>query len=98
MRFPSFPVLSKAERAVLEFNLEHPVGTMVRYWLMEKKGSPDGAARTRTVATLYEGHSAVLWIEEVRGCVALSHIEVVPEEALQTGPKTEIVYYGVASD
>jgi hypothetical protein len=57
-----------------KFNERFPVGTRVRYWT----GSRDGIGKvshTRTEAQVIGGHTAVVWLEDQTGCVALSHIE-----------------------
>jgi hypothetical protein len=65
-------------------------GTEVRYWKGEKKGSPSG------VATVYEvgdiGGLPVVWLEGVRGCIAVSHCEAVAQPA-----KTEVQRIGVVA-
>lgn len=70
---------SRAQAQVEQFNAHVPVGSLIRYW----KGARSGAGhlgRTRTPAQLLNTEPAV-WIESVVGCIALSHVEVVPEEA-----------------
>lgn len=64
-------------RAVEKWNKNHPIGTLVRYWRGELSGAPSGTGRTRSLAEVLGGHTAVVWIEGCRGCVALSHVEVV---------------------
>lgn len=59
------------------FNRVNPVGTMVRYWKMHKHGEPSGTGPTRTPAQVLSGHTAVVWIENCSGCVAISHVEPV---------------------
>ena len=57
------------------FNKEHPVGTLVNYWGMEKKGPPSGTGKIKHLATVLSGHTAVAWIEGARGCYAVTHVE-----------------------
>ncbi|WKU07989.1 hypothetical protein [Micromonospora sp. HUAS LYJ1] len=67
--------------AARAFNDEFPVGTPVRYW----KGIRDGdgrTARTRTQAQLLSGHTAVVWLDGVSGCIALTHIQPISEDEL----------------
>lgn len=62
--------------AARAFNDAHPIGTPVRYW----KGVREGAGKvstTRTVAQLLGGHTAVVWLNGVSGCIALTHIQPV---------------------
>ncbi|WP_346536985.1 hypothetical protein [Micromonospora sp. DPT] len=68
-------------RRVELFNAIHPVGTTVRYWKGVREG--DGkTSTTRTEAQLLSGHTAVVWLEGVSGCIALTHIEPVAAEAV----------------
>jgi len=51
---------------------------MVRYWKMDRDDAPSGQGPTRSHAEVLSGHTAVVWIEGVVGCVALSHVEACP--------------------
>jgi len=62
---------------VAEWNRNHPVGTRVRYWKGFKAGPPTGEAATRTPAELLGGSTAVVWLDGVGACIAVSHIEPV---------------------
>lgn len=59
------------------FNKANAVGTLVRYWKMDREGEPSGQGKTRTQAQVLSGHTAVVWIEGCSGCVAISHVEAV---------------------
>jgi hypothetical protein len=61
---------------VENFNLKHPVGTLVRYWRGEHAGRPSGEGPTTHAADLLGGHTPVVWIAGCSGCIALSHVEV----------------------
>jgi len=64
----------KAQAEALEFNDRHAVGQAVRFWKGRKAG--DGqVSRTRTEAQVLGGHTAVVWLRDAAGCVALSHVE-----------------------
>lgn len=65
-----------AQRDADTWNREHAVGTRVRYWRMVRKGPPSGEAPTSAPAEVV-GDDAVVRVEGVSGCVALSHVEVV---------------------
>ncbi|MGH8881783.1 MAG: hypothetical protein ACRD0P_31285 [Stackebrandtia sp.] len=57
------------------WNSIHPIGTPVRYWT----GPRDGDGRigdTSAPAQVLSEHTAVVWINTARACVALSHVEV----------------------
>lgn len=65
--------------AVHAFNNTNPVGTPVRYWKGVREG--DGkTARTRTPAQLLSGHTAVVWLDGVSGCIALTHVDPISED------------------
>lgn len=65
--------ISQAKLAA-KFNERFPVGTRVRYWTMDREGVGKESA-TRSLAEVLSGHTAVVWLEGVSGCVSLSHIE-----------------------
>lgn len=58
------------------FNSKNPVGTPVIYTSV--KGDPTTAktTKTRSEAWVLSGHSAVVMVEGVSGCVLVSHIAV----------------------
>jgi hypothetical protein len=60
-----------------QFNELYQVGTQVKYWKGLKEGEPTGTAPTRSRAEMLGGHTASVWLEGVRGCIGLSHIEVI---------------------
>jgi hypothetical protein len=57
------------------FNAKYPLGTMVDFWTGLRAGEPSGTSTTRSEAELLGGHTAVVWLEGVRGCIALSHVK-----------------------
>ena len=65
------------------FNFRNPVGTLIDYHhvIGEKSHSTH---KTRSKAEVLSGHTAVVWLEGVHGCVALDACEpakiVVGEE------------------
>lgn len=65
-----------------KWNQRFPVGIQVRYWTFDRHGIGK-TSRTRTPAQVLSGHTAVVWLEDEPGCVALSHVEPV-------GPCTRI--------
>ena len=64
-----------AEKAVAAWNAKHGVGTVVAYWSLPTDEAR--IAKTRTEAQLLSGHTAVVWLEGVSGCWALSHVRAV---------------------
>jgi hypothetical protein len=67
---------AELEQIVARFNETHPVGTPVLY-----RSSPSSAAletRTRAPASVLSGHTAVVFVDFVSGCVALDALEVLP--------------------
>ena len=61
------------QKLVDTWNRDCPVGTPVRYWTGVREGEGK-QSKTRSAAKLLGGHMAVVWIEGVSGCVALSHV------------------------
>ena len=68
------------QRLVDVWNRDCPVGTPVLYWLGAREGEGK-RSKTRSSAELLGGHTAVVWIEGVSGCVALSHVRNICSEA-----------------
>ena len=69
------PSTKQQQRSVEKFNAAHEVGTTVRYWTMMREGTPSGTAKTRSLAQMQGGHTAVVWVEGYSSCIALTHIE-----------------------
>ena len=64
---------------VLAWNAAFPIGTLVDYWTFTREGNPSGRAKTRSKSELLGGHTAVVWIEGVASCVALTHVKPVED-------------------
>ncbi len=67
-------------RLAHKFNQSFPIGTTVRYWT----GTRDGigkVSRTKTDAQVIGGHTAVIWLDDESGCIALSHVEPLPTDS-----------------
>lgn len=82
----------KPAEAVTRFNQRHPIGTLVRYW----KGVREGEGKestTRSAAQLLEGHTAVVWLDGVSGCIALTHIQPVSKQ-FRRAPFSSVVGIG----
>jgi hypothetical protein len=71
---------------VARWNAAYPVDTPVRYWSGVREGE-GVVSRTRTLAEVLGGHTAVVWLEAGGGAVALTHVEPIvadnPEEQSQ---------------
>lgn len=65
----------KEQKRCDEFNQKYPVGTRVRYWTGLREGE-GRVGKTRSAAEVLSGHTAVVWVEGCRGCVALTHVEL----------------------
>lgn len=65
------------ESLVNHWNTGHPVGTRVRYWKGRREGLPSGETVTRSRAEVLYGGAAVVWLEGVAGCIALTHVEAI---------------------
>ena len=70
-------------KRMLDFNSTFSVGTVCDYWTMDRTGPPSGTAATRTSAQLggVRGY-AVVWLQGVSGCIALTHIR--PHDAAES--------------
>lgn len=57
------------------WNKAHPVGTKVIVW----RDTPGlvTQTKTRSAAQVLSGHSAVIWLEGIAGCYALSHVRAL---------------------
>jgi hypothetical protein len=66
------PNLKKLEAEVAAFNRRFAVGDPVEYLEVLEVGH---VLRTKTItpAQVLSGHSAVVWLEDKRGCVLCSH-------------------------
>lgn len=60
-----------------KFNAECPVGTRVKYWTGLRSDGISGETTTISAAEMLSGHTAVVYLANVRGCVALTHVEKV---------------------
>ena len=71
------PTQAQMQKAVAQFNHATPIGAIVQYWPGAKEGRRLEGTVTDPGAYILGGHTAVVQIEGA-GCVALSHIEVLP--------------------
>lgn len=55
------------------WNAEVPVGAKVQYRECLDDPYPATSFTTRTQASVLSGHTAVVWLEEKPGCVAIAH-------------------------
>lgn len=62
-----------AERDVNTWNAEVSVGAPVTY---QKDDGQNVDTFTRSRAEVLGGHTAVVWLEDIRGCVALNRVTV----------------------
>jgi hypothetical protein len=63
----------KLERAVADWNRRHGVGALVKYHRIIGEGE-GVATKTRSEAWVLSGHTAVVMVEGVSGCVALEAV------------------------
>jgi hypothetical protein len=67
---------SKPHKEVAAWNARVKVGDTVQY--EEVKGVTEAQTfKTKTEAEVLSGHTAVVWLEGKRGCVAVSHCKPV---------------------
>ena len=78
MNRPAFNAVAAGD--VKRFNKAHPVGTAVLAWtgVIDPNVKPLGTL-TRSEAFVLGGHTAVVFVEGVSGCIALTHVQVVPK-------------------
>ena len=68
------------EAQCADWNRQYPVGTTVEYFArMNPLEESRGLYTTRSEATVLGGHTAVIWLDNKSGCVALD--ACVPVEA-----------------
>lgn len=68
----------KEQQAVDRFNERYPLGSPVRYWTFLREGE-GRKGETRSKAQLLSGHTAVVWVTGHAACIALTHVEPIPE-------------------
>jgi hypothetical protein len=61
------------EKQVVRWNNQFPIGTPVRFWTGVREGVGKMGV-TRSLAQVLCG-TAVIWIQDVVGCIALSHVK-----------------------
>lgn len=74
----NYPINTKEQQLVEDWNQKYPLGTPVRYWTGVREGEGK-EGKTRTEASLLSGHSAVVWVTGQPGCISLSHVEPIEE-------------------
>ncbi|HGO6128480.1 TPA: hypothetical protein ACK3RK_007065 [Burkholderia cepacia] len=72
----------RLERAVTDWNRQHGVGAFVKYHRIIGEGE-GVATKTRSEAWVLSGHTAVVMVEGVSGCVALDAITPLGEARKQ---------------
>jgi hypothetical protein len=81
------------EQQVRDWNEIFPVGQQILYWKGVAGDGPGTEGVTRNAAEVLGGHTAVVWVEGVPGCIALSHIEVPERFGVFYGtPKFKVNY------
>jgi hypothetical protein len=74
------PSQKKLQKEVDEFNQKYKVGDPILYYSIIAQSEPPVVTRVRTTARILGGHTAVVWLEDVSGCVACSHCFSAPAE------------------
>lgn len=83
--------LEQLQKRCDDWNAKHSVGTKVRYW--PAAGQRDfKVVRTDSAATVMAGHSAVIMLEGVSGCVSLKHVEAILPDAARIDRATKAIY------
>jgi hypothetical protein len=81
-----------AAELVEEWNARYLVGQPVRYWTGFRDGplaQEPKRSRTRTLAQVLGGHTAVVWMDGESSCVALSHVDPITEDELEGARPSE---------
>jgi hypothetical protein len=65
------PDLKKLQQQCDAWNEKNPVGTRV---ILKKDAGVEVHTKTRSIASVLSGHSAVIWLEGVSGCYALDRV------------------------
>lgn len=65
------PNIAKLQAQCDAWNAANPVGTRV---VLRKDLGTEVNTRTRSVAEVLSGHSAVVWLEGVTGCYSLDRV------------------------
>jgi hypothetical protein len=75
------PEKSASARAadVTDFNRDHMIGTHVEYWTGVREGRGKFST-TRSAAELLGGHTPVVWVAGHSACIALTHVEPIPDQ------------------
>ncbi|MHC8321171.1 hypothetical protein ACYZT4_10800 [Pseudomonas sp. GB2N2] len=76
MPAPKRPTAAQLQRQVDNWNAKHPVGTTVSFENIVGRGETFRAA-TRDEASVFGGHSAVIFLEGKSGFVDLGHCRAV---------------------
>ena len=64
-----------AKKLAAKWNETFPVGTRVRYWTGVREGLGKESVTSHTAQVLCG--AAVIWLQGVSGCIALSHVEPI---------------------
>lgn len=72
------PTLAQLQQQCDEWNAAHDVGTVVSFEEIIGEGETHRAP-SASEAQVLSGHTAVIWLEEKRGCVCLDHCTAVVE-------------------
>jgi hypothetical protein len=78
------PSPAQLKKACVAFNLRHQVGDEITVYT-GRVGENPKVGKIMFPAEVLSGHTPVVWVEGVRGCVALSHTAATP--ALKNPPK-----------
>lgn len=68
------PNLNKLNEMVNAWNSRFPVGTPVKF---RKDDGKDVETVTTSAAQILSGHSAVIWVRDVRGCYDLTRVRAL---------------------
>lgn len=69
------PNLAKLKKQCDDWNAANPIGCNV---VLTKDGGEEFPTKTRSEAEVLSGHSAVIWLDGVRGCYMLDRVKRMP--------------------
>lgn len=68
-------LVAVAQKCADEWNARHPEGTRV---VVRRDSGQRMETKTRSAAAVM-GHQAVVWVEGIAACYALSHVEAIDD-------------------
>lgn len=77
LKRPSIPTLASLQSTCDEWNARYPIGTDVKVYRIAGDEKTAFLSKTKTVAEVLSGHTAVVWLEGVSGCYGLTFVKPI---------------------